>query len=533
MSSRARRAFIREHRQGIDFLDDSGLDFALVEQLDGFSEEIGARYGDYPIGLEDGQDESVEWETVESNAAQSRMRNAAKSGDYNTIFAAGTISSSKTFGIAMIINEMAMDYPETEVLVVRPRRDQLEDSTIPDFLASLPPDQILKFNRSRLVITLKNYSRIRFRISNEQNDKGFLWLKGNKPDILFVDECDGVTREFISMARSRVGIQRKRRRKAAKVCPPMTFLACNPNIAWPKEYYTLHVHQPAKLLEQRTYFQKFTIEDNAKHISREKIEAWKREFTPPMFKRFVEGSWDAMADREQLFLYEYMDKCSVRGPNGEARPKKLPPLDAQGSPGKWPYYLGVDPARFGPDKCAFLIMHGPNLHRLEFFATSDIPQIEMRILEIMGEFKITPNNVTVDAEGLGAGVVDNLGRRSIWVNEFRGSASPDFEAVNYTFSFGNKRAQVFWQVMQWMRDGNLGGFDSLGWFGEVMLDEVLRQDLASIHYGYNVAGRALFIEGKEEIKKRLGRSPDFADVLCMACYSMFRNANSMSTEIFG
>jgi len=528
VSSRARRAFIREHRQGIDFLDDSGLDFALVDALDGFSEEIGARYGDYPIGSVDNDAEGAwDWETVESNAAQTRMRNAARSGDYNTIFAAGTISSSKTFGIAMIINEMAMEYAETEVLVVRPRRDQLEDSTIPDFLASLPPSQILKFNRSRLVITLKNYSRIRFRISNEQNDKGFLWLKGNKPDVLFVDECDGVSREFISMARSRVGIQRKRRRKDAPTCPPMTFLACNPNIAWPKEYYTLHVHQPDKLKEQRTYFQKFTIQDNAKHISPAKIASWKREFTPPMFKRFVEGSWDAMADREQLFLYEYMDKCSVRGANGEQRGKLKPPDGV-----KWPYRLGVDPARFGPDKCAFLIMHGPNLHRLEFFATSDIPQIEMRIQEIMGEFQITPDNVTVDAEGLGAGVVDNLGRKSIWVNEFKGSATPDFEAVNYTFSFRNKRAQLFWQVMQAMRDGEIGGFDSLGWHQEVMLDEVLRQDMASIHYGYDPQGRTLYIEKKEDIKQRLGRSPDFADVLCMAYYSIFKMRNGVSTEIF-
>lgn len=530
MSSRHRRAYIRAMRAGLDFgMEESDdLDFSEVEALLALELEIGAKAGAYYTGDDP---EADDWEPVESNAAQTRMRNAARSGLYRTVVAAGTISSSKTFGIAMIINELSMEYGETEVLVVRPRREQLLDSTIPDFLASLPPSSILKFNRSRLVIELTNGSRIKFRTSNETTDKTFLWLKGNKPDILFVDECDGVSKDFISMAMSRVGIQRKRRRKDAKICPPLTFLACNPNIAWPKEYYSLWVHNNAKLIADKVYFQKFTIEDNAKFITEEKRAAWKKQFTPAMYQRFVGGSWDAMADREQLFLYEYMDLCSIRGPGGEVRPKIQPVKDEYNNLVPWPFFLGVDPARYGQDKCAFLVMQGPNLQRMEFFEISSIPDIENRVVELMAEFQITPDRVTVDATGLGAGVVDNLGRRSLWVNAFEGAGAPVLEANNFTFTFGNKRAQVFWQVMQWMRDGKLGGFDSLGWRGDLQMDETLRQDLASIHYYYDPQGKALFVEGKDGIKKRLGRSPDFADVLCMACYSMFREANAMGLEI--
>ncbi len=537
MSNRARRAYIREMRATLDeeafedVLDPDYLDMEDVDEALALEAEIGAMTGAYQTDMGIESEDADEWEPVQSNQAQSRFRQAAYSGDYDTLIAAGTISSSKTFGIAMMIVEMCLLYPETWALVIRAKRDVLEDNTIPDFLAVCPPALIRTFNRSSLTLILVNDSKIQFRSANEQGDKQFAWLKGKKVDILFNDECDGMSKEFTAMARSRVGVKHKRRRRDAPVCPPLTILACNPNISWPKDYYSRHVHDPEGLKRDRVYFQKFTIKDNAAFITPAKIAAWKREFTPPMFKRFVEGSWDAMADREQLFLYEYMDKCSVRGPNGSVRPIFKPPVDAYGNQVPFPFFLGVDPARYGPDKCAFLIMQGPNLHRMEFFAQSAITEIEHRIIELMAEFKITPDHVTVDVTGLGAGVVDNLAERRIYVNAFAGAESPDLNFINFTFKFGNKRAQVFWQVMQWMRDGVLGGFDSLGWHQDVQLDETLRSDLASIHYSYDPKGKAMWIEGKEEIKKRLGRSPDFADVLCMACYSMFKDANAMGLEI--
>lgn len=467
------------------------------------------------------EQEHDEAEVFYANAAQCRFRSAYLTGKYEEMIAAGTISSSKTYGIAALIVDLAMQYPETHVLVVRARREQLVDNTIPDFIGIIPPwvfEQNPKaYNRSRLDITLPNGSKIQFRQSNEQNDPHFAWLKGKKVDILFVDECDGMSREFIGMAKSRVGVKHKRSRADMPTCPPVTFLACNPNISWPKEYYTLAIHRPEALEAQKAYFQVFTIQDNKEHITPEKLAAWKRQFTPPMFKRFVEGSWDAMADREQLFLYEYMDKC-----------RKV--IDV---PAAAPYSLGVDPARYGPDKCAFLIMHGPNLHRLEFLEQSNTGEIEERILKLMSEFNITPGRVTVDnGGGIGAGVIDNLGQNhKIWVNSFLGADAaprdPDLEHVNFI----NKRAWLFWKVMLAMRDGLIGGIDTLGWQGDTNIDEVLRQDLASIHYHFSKSGKAMQIEDKEEIKKRLHRSPDFADVLCYVYYSYILETMGQSMEV--
>lgn len=473
--------------------------------------------------------DAIEWEPLKANPAQSRFRSAVHSGEFDLLLAAGTISSSKTFGMALIGLDLCLEYPETWGMVVRATYKQLVDNTIPDFLAVIPPHRIRKFNRSSLTIVLDNESIIQFRISNEKADKTFSWLKGKKLDWALVDECDGMSLPFVGMLRSRVGVQHRRRRRYEKTCPPITLLTCNPNNAWPKDIRSKAIHTPASLRAERTYYQQFTIEDNKENIKPEQIAKWKRDFTPPMYKRFVLGSWDAMSEREQLFLYEYLDKCAALVP---------PPADPDAP--KWPYFLGVDPARYGTDRATFLIMHGPNIHSVSYMNQSSTHEVGAHVLKLMSEYEITPDHVTIDADGLGSGVVDWLAERRVYVNEYHGAGAVDLEGVNFSVNFGNKRAQVFWQAMQWMRDGKIGGLNPqvLGWAGAldgtgdpILLHDVLSQDLAAIHYLFAKGTKAVYIEDKEEIRKRLGRSIDFADVLVLAFYSMFRDANQVGLEV--
>ncbi len=496
---------------------------------------------------DDGEDEP--WDPFVSNEAQSRFRAAVRTGLYDTAFAAGTISSSKTYGILALIVEQCLEYGETHALVVRVKYDSLKDTTIPDLEMLIPPEEIRKWRDTDC--HLKNGSIIRCRSANETADPKHIWLRGNKPDIGFIDECDGISEDFLSAFQARIGVQRKRKRLAARahICPPIMYLACNPNIAWPKRYYTDHRDSPAKLKADRFYFQKFTIEDNAAFISETKKAQWKRVMTPPMYRRFVLGDWDAMSDREQLFLYEDMDRC---------RPYIPEKLDAQGKPIPWQFSLGVDPAGFGPDKCAFLVMKGPNIWRMDYHMQSRQDQIAAHIKRLMAEYGITPDHVVIDADGLGQGAVDILHAEQIWVVPTKGAQAPDPAAFymenpsdpasrihmdNATFSFHNKRAQEHWEAMQMIRAGAIGNFDTLGFKGpgdlepgqegeEINLDETLRADMASIHYGFHKGTKAIQMEGKEDIKKRLHRSPDFSDVLVKAIQAYLVDTKKPSMEVF-
>jgi hypothetical protein len=103
--------------------------------------------------------------------------------------------------------------------------------------------------------------------------------------------------------------------------------------------------------------------------------------------------------------------------------------------------------------------------------------------------------------GLGAGPYDMLKRLGYPVLEFNFGGGPLNKA-----RFKNRRAEAYYEAMEAMRDG-LVDIDEL--------DEELQRELMEHRYKTNSTG-LIQIEAKEEVAKRLGRSPDRADAFVMA-----------------
>jgi hypothetical protein len=110
--------------------------------------------------------------------------------------------------------------------------------------------------------------------------------------------------------------------------------------------------------------------------------------------------------------------------------------------------------------------------------------------------------VFVDAGGVGGGVVDILNDRGykkiIRPVMFGAKALADDR-------YHNRRAEMWDELKQW-----LGGEQ------EVSLppDDNLAAELCAVNKKYDSRGR-LQLEEKEELKKRVGRSPDKADALAL------------------
>jgi hypothetical protein len=111
-----------------------------------------------------------------------------------------------------------------------------------------------------------------------------------------------------------------------------------------------------------------------------------------------------------------------------------------------------------------------------------------------------PDAVFVDVVNIGAGVVDRLfelGYRS-GVIEVNGSAkASDGKCFN-------KRTEMWAKMAKWLERG-----------GAIPDDRDLKEDLCSVEYGYANRSNLLQLERKEEVKKRLGNSPDCADALAL------------------
>lgn len=167
--------------------------------------------------------------------------------------------------------------------------------------------------------------------------------------------------------------------------------------------------------------------------------------------------------------------------------------------------LGVDVARFGSDDSEIYKRIGPVVRHVETISGIDTMALTGRVNNHIKEQNAKA--AKVDVIGVGSGVVDRLMELDL-----------DCEIVPVNFGEGssdreqflNLRAQVFWGLRQRFEDGDMD-IDPR--------DEELAEQLSSIKYKYNSRGQ-IQIEPKDDLKKRLGRSPDKADAVAILTHDM-------------
>lgn len=114
----------------------------------------------------------------------------------------------------------------------------------------------------------------------------------------------------------------------------------------------------------------------------------------------------------------------------------------------------------------------------------------------------------IDAIGVGTGVVDTLREQGYKVDAFMGSNKPKFQDKTGELTFLNRRAEAWWGL----RDLLNPAFGS-----DIAIPEIptLIGDLVAPKWDQTPSG-AIKIEEKDEVRKRLGRSPDEGDAVTMA-----------------
>ncbi len=106
----------------------------------------------------------------------------------------------------------------------------------------------------------------------------------------------------------------------------------------------------------------------------------------------------------------------------------------------------------------------------------------------------------IDEGGIGGGTVDQCRSRGYRVQGVNfGSAATDSKR------FANKRAEMYWKAAEWVRKGG----------GALPDDRMLATELTAPIYWHDKTDR-ICIEKKEDVKARLGRSPDRADAFVLS-----------------
>jgi len=171
--------------------------------------------------------------------------------------------------------------------------------------------------------------------------------------------------------------------------------------------------------------------------------------------------------------------------------------------------IGVDVARFGDDlsvvcavcRCGALL--GMEERRgQDTMATAGLVLAEAKRL---GFCAGVAHKIGIDDTGVGGGVTDRLREQGWRVRgENFGSKARDEE------KFANRRAELWWNLRDWIRSSA-----ALASFDDPRRADRLVDDLTSPKYTHRSDSRVL-LEAKSDIKKRIGRSPDYGDALALA-----------------
>ena len=169
--------------------------------------------------------------------------------------------------------------------------------------------------------------------------------------------------------------------------------------------------------------------------------------------------------------------------------------------------IGVDVAGMGRDDSVLCLRYGNYVSEFEAHqsaGTADHMHVAGMITRYLDK---KGAKAFIDTIGEGAGVLSRLqelGYQNVYSCKFSESAR-GLHDITGEYTFANMRAYLFWAVRDWLNPKN-------GFGAALPPCDKLMEEATETHWGFMSNG-SIIIEKKEEIKKRIKRSPDWFDSL--------------------
>jgi len=168
--------------------------------------------------------------------------------------------------------------------------------------------------------------------------------------------------------------------------------------------------------------------------------------------------------------------------------------------------MGVDPNRGGQDKMILSPRHGPWFARQISYTGAEVPDGQTGASLVIKN--LTHGAVPlVDMIGYGSSCYDHLTTFGVEAIALNGSKSDARRDISDQLNFPNLRSYWIWKMRDLLDPRN--GYNLM-----LPVDAELKADLCS--YEYKMTARGMQIRSKQEMKERLGRSPDKGDSLIYA-----------------
>jgi hypothetical protein len=414
----------------------------------------------------------------------------------NELLYGGAAGGGKTYLGCAWITEMCGRYPRSRWLVARKKLKDLRRTTLETFFKlwrdwGLEEDVHYKYNRKDEEIIFSNDSKIildglKYMPSDPNYDRiGSLELTG-----AFLDEANQIP------VRAKEVVNSRRRHKLEEYgLIPKTLFTCNPAKNWVYSSF-YKPHQEGELEDYKKFIQAL-VHDNP-FLDKNYEKNLRQLDDKNLIERLLKGNWEYDDDPRNLFTVDDITRMFNLITFSED-PEK---------------YITIDVARLGDDKTVFYLFYDWHLVDTKVMPKTKIPDVIKQGEKWIEEKGVKRNHVLADESGVGGGVVDGLECRG-----FKGSASaiqPDEveqyskeEQDIYKVDFNNLRTQCYYKLAKKVKKGDVGISCP------PKIQEKLKQDLMYIRLRSVDPEVNYKLEKKEDLKERLGRSPDFSDPLMM------------------
>ena len=260
-------------------------------------------------------------------------------------------------------------------------------------------------------------------------------------------------------------------------------------------------HSPEKIITPKTRtFIHSKVSDNPYYLRTGYVSTLQA-MPEPLRSQMLLGDFEAGMedDRWQVIPTKWV----------EAAMDRWRPRDAKGDMDS----MGVDPAMGGSDKFVISRRHGIWFDDLLRYPGSHVPDGPTGAgLVILARRDRAP--VHVDVVGWGASTYDFLKANDVQALRINGAEKSLELTVEGGLKFANMRAQLIWRMREALAP-------TARFPLELPDDSQLLNDLTAYRWRMTPAG--ILIESKEDMRQRLGRSPDDGDAVCNALIATIKD----------
>ena len=407
---------------------------------------------------------------------------ALDSQDINQVIYGGGAGGGKSALGCYWVLKRRFKYPGTRGVIGRSVLKTLKETTLNSFFEVCAMQGIkagihYKYNQQKGVIDFYNGSQILLKdLYDYPSDPDFDELGSLEITDAFVDEAVQVSKKAWDVLYSRI-----RYKLDDYDLTPSMLGTTNPGRGHIyTDYYLPYTNNN---LPSDKAFIPSLAKDNP-YVSKHYIDSLLK-MDENSIQRLLHGNWEYDDDPAALVTYTDIMSLSdveiIKGVN----------------------HCGADIARMGDDKTTFVKSSG-NWFKDEWIRTYDnfdTAQVANKLIRYLSLEIIIPENCGIDTVGLGAGVYDNMKEKGYKAVEVISGAKAT--KSHETFEFKNLRSQMWWQFREDCKKGKIRLNSN---------DEELLTDLSAPRYKI-VNEKMIQVESKEDIKKRIGRSPDKGDAL--------------------